>query len=257
MKDTHFNIVDDWGSFEAEPSYDNDNMVAVGLYTSDYLSDGYIPVHMDNASELADYLDDQREKMETATAELWKMMAGWSREQMIDAGLLVYYGDAQGRRPLRRRLRAGRLVPDRRAHPALQAADERRVRQPRSIARAGRADLADARRTAASTTWPGTRARPARCGRRSRTRCSPTTSGPPASVRSARGSTSLPAKTAKWTTTQGKLTQDECNERARAFTRLDAADGLVHLDDDAAEAPPGRPAGAGGRTAAPNSTRRC
>ena len=28
MKDTHFNIVDDWGSFEATPSYDHDNVVA-------------------------------------------------------------------------------------------------------------------------------------------------------------------------------------------------------------------------------------
>jgi len=33
MKDTHFNILDDWGSFEATPAYDHDNMVAVGLYT--------------------------------------------------------------------------------------------------------------------------------------------------------------------------------------------------------------------------------
>jgi len=38
MKDTHFHMVDDWGSFEATPSYDHDNMVAVGLYTSDYLA---------------------------------------------------------------------------------------------------------------------------------------------------------------------------------------------------------------------------
>src|SRR5689334_12926062 len=37
MKDTHFNMVDDWASFEATPSYDNNNMVAVGVYTSDYL----------------------------------------------------------------------------------------------------------------------------------------------------------------------------------------------------------------------------
>ena len=44
MKDTHFHIVDDWGSFEATPAYDASNIVAVGLYTSDYLSDGYIPV---------------------------------------------------------------------------------------------------------------------------------------------------------------------------------------------------------------------
>jgi hypothetical protein len=91
MKDTHFNMVDDWGSFEATPSYDHDNMVAVGLYTSDYLSDGYIPVHMDNASELADYLDHMRDQMQHVTSELWKRMAGWTRDQMIDAGLLVYY----------------------------------------------------------------------------------------------------------------------------------------------------------------------
>ena len=50
-------------------------------------------------------------------------------------------GGDQGRRPLRRRLRAGRLVPGRRPHPADAAADERRVRQ-LGDRRAGRADLA-------------------------------------------------------------------------------------------------------------------
>jgi hypothetical protein len=92
MKDTHFNIVDDWGSFEAMPAYDPANIVAVGVYTSDHLSDGYIPVHMDSAADLADHLDDLREKMAEATTGMWKMMAGWSREQMIDAGSLVYSG---------------------------------------------------------------------------------------------------------------------------------------------------------------------
>jgi hypothetical protein len=92
MKDTHFHMVDDWGSFEATPAYDANNIVAVGLYTSDHLSDGYIPVHMNDASDLADYLDDQREKMAEATTGMWKMMAGWTREQMIDAGQLVYFG---------------------------------------------------------------------------------------------------------------------------------------------------------------------
>ena len=84
MKDTHFNIVDDWGSFEATPAYDAANLVAVGVYTSDHLSDGYIPVHMDNASELADYLVDLQAKMAEATAGMWKMMAGWNRTQMIE-----------------------------------------------------------------------------------------------------------------------------------------------------------------------------
>ncbi len=40
LKDTHFNIVDDWASFEASPKYDHANVVSIGLYTSDYLSDG-------------------------------------------------------------------------------------------------------------------------------------------------------------------------------------------------------------------------
>ena len=91
MKDTHFNIVDDWGSFEAQPSFDADNITALGVYTSDYLTDGFQPVHMGSANELADYLDHLREEMSEATKGMWRMMAGWSREQMIDAGALVYY----------------------------------------------------------------------------------------------------------------------------------------------------------------------
>jgi hypothetical protein len=91
MKDTHFHIVDDWGSFEASPGYDAANITALGVYTSDYLADGFIPVHMESADELADWLDQQRDQMAEATTGMWKMMAGWSREQMIDAGALVYY----------------------------------------------------------------------------------------------------------------------------------------------------------------------
>lgn len=91
MKDTHINMIDDWGSFEATPGYDHDKMVAVGLYTSDYLSDGYIPVAMDDADTLAEFLENETETLRTATAELWKVMAEWTRDQMLDAGLLVYY----------------------------------------------------------------------------------------------------------------------------------------------------------------------
>ena len=47
------------------------------------------------------------------------------------------------------------------------------------------------------------------------------------------GSTSLPRKTALYTTTRGKLTQDECNEaaRAREFTPSVTAAGARYLDD--------------------------
>ena len=91
LKDTHVNILDDWGSFEATPAYNHDNMVAVGLYTSDFLSDGYVPVAMDSRDTLADFLESETEILRVATSDLWKEMAAWTRDQMLDAGLLVYY----------------------------------------------------------------------------------------------------------------------------------------------------------------------
>lgn len=95
VKDTHFNIVDDWASFEAMPAYDHDNVVAVGLYTSDYLSEGEFPVAMDNAATLADFFDHEHEVLRTATRELWRKAAGWSRDQMLDAGAMIYSGVAK------------------------------------------------------------------------------------------------------------------------------------------------------------------
>ena len=90
VKDTHFNIVDDWASFEATPSFEHDNVIAVGLYTSDFLSDGEIPVAMDNAASLTEFLEHEGETLAIATRELWQRMAGWTRDQMIDAGAMMY-----------------------------------------------------------------------------------------------------------------------------------------------------------------------
>lgn len=90
VKNTHFNIVDDWASFEATPSFEHDNVVAVGLYTSDFLSDGEIPVAMDNAATMADFLAHEGEILASATRNLWQRMALWSRDQMIDAGAMMY-----------------------------------------------------------------------------------------------------------------------------------------------------------------------
>lgn len=90
VRDTHFSIVDDWASFEAAPAYDHDNVVAVGLYTSDFLADGDVPVAMDNAATLADFLDHEGQILTRTTRALWQRMAGWSRDQMIDAGAMMY-----------------------------------------------------------------------------------------------------------------------------------------------------------------------
>ena len=46
---------------------------------------------MDNAATLADFLDHEGEILSKATTELWKEIAGWTRDQMIDAGAMSYF----------------------------------------------------------------------------------------------------------------------------------------------------------------------
>ena len=92
LEDCHINLLDDWGSFESEPEMKSEHMVAVGLYTADYLSDGHIPVGMGSKKELAETFQELTEIIKTATKKLWAEMAGWSRDQLLDAGALTYYG---------------------------------------------------------------------------------------------------------------------------------------------------------------------
>ena len=91
----HFYLMDDWGSFESRPEFTSDKLTGVGLYTSDALSDGHIPVGMGSAEELADTFEDLTERIRKATVALWKRMAGWSRDEMMDAGALVYFSMAK------------------------------------------------------------------------------------------------------------------------------------------------------------------
>jgi hypothetical protein len=228
MKDTHFNIVDDWGSFEATPSYDAKNIAAVGLYTSDFLSDGYIPVHMSGASDLADYLEHLREQMESATAAMWKQMAGWTRDQMIDAGLLVYYATqkdlahfagvyeqddwftvedrCQRFKPLMNDEYGGSLIAEIVGFVSMSSQNRSEHHMAKFSDAPGDMWTPIPYSVLADDEWTSS-------------------VGP---IRG--GSTSLPAKTAKYTTTRGKLTQDECNEAAREH-RSTAFD-LRHYDDD-------------------------
>ena len=70
----------------------------------------------------------------------------------------------------------------------------------------------------------------ARCGRRSPTRCSPTTSGPPRVGPIGAGQHLAAGENREVDDDPGKLTQDECNAAAKAF-QLEAFD-LRHYDDD-------------------------
>ncbi len=89
--DCHFYLVDDWGSFESKPEFSADKLTGIGLYTSDALTEGYVPIGMGSAGELTALFQTLTERFRTATVALWKRMAGWSRDQMMDAGALVYF----------------------------------------------------------------------------------------------------------------------------------------------------------------------
>jgi hypothetical protein len=228
MKDTHFHIVDDWGSFEASPHYDAANITAVGLYTSDYLSDGYIPVHMDSANELAEYFDHMRELMTEATTGMWTMMAGWSREQMIDAGLLVYYAvikdlahyagvydqddwftideRVQRFKPLFNDEYGNHLIAEIVGFVSMTSQNQSEYHMEKFSNERGEMWTPIPYSILEDDEWTST----------------------VGAIRP--GTTSLPAKTADYTTTRGKLSQDDCNSLARDFQPSWWK--LRHYDDD-------------------------
>ncbi|AYQ91806.1 MAG: hypothetical protein V4793_02175 [Paraburkholderia tropica] len=86
----HFDIVDDWGSFESTPEFTSDMITGVGLYTSDPLSDGFLPVGMASAETLTSVFLDLTERLKHAMTQLWIRLAEWSRDQLLDAGALIY-----------------------------------------------------------------------------------------------------------------------------------------------------------------------
>ncbi|HEX4108249.1 MAG TPA: hypothetical protein VHX88_08960 [Solirubrobacteraceae bacterium] len=228
MRDTHFNMVDDWGSFEASPAYDAHNLVAVGLFTSDPLSDGYVPLSTGNASDLADELDQQRERFERATAAMWRTMAGWTREQMIDAGLLVYAGvlkdlthfagvydqdewftiedRVQRFRPLMNDEYGGGVIAELVGYLSLSSQQQSEHHMQRYTGARGEMWTPIPYSVLADEEWTSTTG--------------------PIQI----GSSSLPAKAAKYTTTRGKLTQEEYNQRARDFSS--SVHERRHYDDD-------------------------
>ena len=91
VRDCDFHLVDDWGSFESTPEFTAEKLAGVGLYTSDPLTEGFVPVGMASREELIQTFRALNEVMKDATNKLWVRMAEWSREQLLDAGALVYF----------------------------------------------------------------------------------------------------------------------------------------------------------------------
>ena len=91
VQDCHFYLVDDWSSFESKPEFTPDKLVGVGLYTSDALSEGFEPVAMESREALTAKFIELTEEIKVATTKLWERMASWNRDQLVDAGAIVYY----------------------------------------------------------------------------------------------------------------------------------------------------------------------
>ncbi|KAA9160106.1 hypothetical protein FPZ12_018615 [Amycolatopsis acidicola] len=216
FKDTNFHLMDDWASFEAEPSYDAANIAAVGLYTSDALSDGYLPVGMDNADTLAETMEQYREILNEATADLWKRIATWTREQMIDAGALVYSSVAKD---------FAHLAGTYRQEDWLSLDDRVQRFKPLMNDEYGRDDLGE---MVGLLGLPHQKTNEYGMARYSGLNQNMLT-GIPYSVLTdddfastagdrLSGSSSLPAKNGLWTTSAGRIDLGEYNRRARGFT---------------------------------------
>src|SRR5258708_19472523 len=85
VEDCHFYLVDDWGSFESKPEFTSDKLVGVGLYTSDSLSDGYLPVAMGSREELTACFRTLTDKVKDATNKLWRRLPSWTPHPIMHA----------------------------------------------------------------------------------------------------------------------------------------------------------------------------
>jgi hypothetical protein len=83
--------INDFATAYTTPEHYQDCIVGVGLYTSDFLCDRYVPVGMDSRRELVDTLESVTEAMKRATARLYRRFSAMSFDQMVEAGIHAYF----------------------------------------------------------------------------------------------------------------------------------------------------------------------
>lgn len=230
FRDTNFHLMDDWASFEAEPSYDAANIVAVGMYTSDALTDGYLPVGMEDAGTLAETMEHYREILNEATADLWKRIAGWSREQMIDAGALVYSSVAKD---------FAHLAGTYRQDDWFQLDDRVQRFKPLMNDEYGRDNLGE---MVGLLSFPHQKTNEYSMARYSGLNQNMLTGVPysvlvdddhaPTAGDRLSGSSTLEPKTGRWTTSAGRLEIDDYNRRAREFEPAVLTGAHRYLDEE-------------------------
>lgn len=82
--------ITDWGTPYTTPEDYQDSIVGVGLYASDFLSDRHAPVGMGSPRELAETFLALADELHQATRKLYSRFADMSFDQMTEAGMQTY-----------------------------------------------------------------------------------------------------------------------------------------------------------------------
>jgi hypothetical protein len=83
--------ITDWGTPYTTPETYQGRIIGVGLYTSDFLCDRYLPVGMDSRAELTETLGALTDEIRQATRRLYSRFAEMSFDQMVEAGIYTYF----------------------------------------------------------------------------------------------------------------------------------------------------------------------
>ncbi len=82
--------ITDFATAYTTPEDYQGSIIGFGLYTSDFLTDRYIPVGMDSRSELVDTLQALTQEITEATRQLYSRFASMSFAQMVEGGVYSY-----------------------------------------------------------------------------------------------------------------------------------------------------------------------
>jgi hypothetical protein len=83
--------INDFATAYTEPEHYQDRIIGFGLYTSDFLTDRYVPVGMDSRRDLVATLEELSAAMKEATGKLYRRFAAMSFDQMVEAGIYAYF----------------------------------------------------------------------------------------------------------------------------------------------------------------------
>ena len=225
--------ITDWGTAYTTPEDYQDRIVGVGLYRSDLLCDRYLPVGMDSARELTDTFGALAGELTQATRGLYSRFAEMGFDQMVEAGMNTYL-----RAPVDALMMAGEYAQSdwdyvddrtRRLWPLFNEEYAYDAYVDNFAALTGLTASANDyylhpehymmwRRSGGKTPLPA----PGRGAQMIPAHVLTDHDYPrrvnPNGLADSKGTSSLPAKTGSYNTTAGKLSQDELNAAARAFS---------------------------------------